>query len=266
MKQVKIGCDPEFMILASDGKIVPSLTICDDENLKNHFGREVGQGGWLFELRPDPSTNIFALLANIRKIMKIHIRKFPYLKKCIFIGGHAAEDHFAIGGHIHISTDEMYSDDLLESNFKRFINKIIYSGFMHIINDKEGQYVRQTIGYGKARDFRCCKYDSSSLEYRTPPSWLVSPTLAFIFLTLAKICGLLYINKKYFNINDEIYNLSHDTHKGMLLLKRFFTVVKICDGLMEEEDVVKCIEMLENLPNKRINLNWNRDFKIAWQL
>jgi hypothetical protein len=267
MKKVMIGCDPEFMILTNNQKVLPANEICDDYRTSNHFGREIGQNGFVFELRPDPSTNVFAILANIRKILRTHIQNSTYLKNCIFVSGHAvkiAPAHFAIGGHIHISGENGYdTKDLLRHDFRQFINKIIYSGFMYIINDKNGHELRQKIGYGKRRDFRDKEHTA---EYRSPPSWLVSPTLAFMFLTIAKICGLLFINRGIWDIEQDINDLLSTKCRGFCLLRKLITLVKTQKKLMEEEDVIKCLEILNNLPNKRINLVWQRDFKSSWEL
>lgn len=267
MRKITIGADPEFVLIAKN-KPLSAREVCNDWGNHNHFGREIGQDGLVFELRPDPSTDVFAVVANIRKILRIHIQKHPYLKKCIFTGGHAVETQdraFAIGGHIHMDTKAEDAVGMLEDNkFQHFLNKIIYNGFMSIINDKKNHAIRKHIGYGKANDFR--NKGNGTIQYKTPPSWLVSPTLAFIFLALAKICGLLYINKQAWKTTTSINDIIEGKDKGLILLKRLSAIVQTEREMMQEEDIVKCLEIIDNLPQRHKSLSWQRDFKQAWRL
>lgn len=273
MKKITIGADPEFMIFINNMPL-PACVLCDDRILSNHFGRDTGQDGYVFELRPDPSTDVFAVLANIRKILQVHIQEFPYLKKCVFIGGHTvsvvSQNYFAIGGHVHISAGN-YEDthDLNTNIFKDFLDKIICSGFMYLIDDRENHIIRKRKNYGKPKSFAYLRNSILTLEYRTPPSWLVNPTLAFMFLALAKICGLLFVNRKIWDTSQKIYNISLEKGRGLNLLKKFIAIVEINEELMRGEDVAKCVEILNNLSDRhtrRVNILWNRDFKSFWRL
>lgn len=274
MRKITIGADPEFMIITGDGKALPAREICDDGDNSNHFGRERGQNGYVFELRPDPSTDVFSVIANIRKILRIHMQQYPYLKKCTFTGGHIVETEttgrqtghgsFAVGGHIHIGIIGDLAYELDNDKFRHFLNKIIFNGFMGVINDKKNHSLRKKIGYGKAGDFRASGEDS--LQYKTPPSWLVSPTLAFMFLTLAKICGLLYINRQSWRVAASIDGMVIGKDKGLVLLKRLSAIVKMKQEMMQEEDIQECLKIIDNLPQRHKGLSWQKDFKLSWGL
>jgi len=254
MKRIKIGADPEFCILTPTNKLLNARHICLDGNKRKKFGRE----NVAFELRPDPSYNIFVIIANIRHLLVNTINKYPILKKCKFIAGHCVVDQ-PIGGHIHFEMDG--DGELNDKLFKYFIDKVLYRGLAEIIDDKPGLRMRRKYEYGKRRDFR--NDNGVSIEYRSSISWLYSPSVAFIYLTLAKICGLLYLNRYKFNIN--IDTINNTKRSGRILLRRIITLVECQYELMEEKDIYKCVALIKRLPTV-VNINWSKDFKSNWQI
>lgn len=253
MKRVTIGCDPEFVIKSShNGSIIVARDICGD--MRGRIGTDIC--GRQMELRPRYSSNIFTVLTNIRSLLRTLLESNPKLKDYGFIGGHFYKT--AIGGHIHIRSTDGRS---LGNPVIGLLDKILSNGLAYIIDDLQGKEQRNGEGYGQVGDWR---HSGAGVEYRTPPCWLVSPTLTFMYLTLAKICGLLALNEKEFDI--DVDNIVFSRRCGISLLKFLVTKIRNIPPLMEEEDVVLCIKLIGDIKENAKKVNWNRDFKKAWGL
>jgi hypothetical protein len=251
MIRVMIGCDPEFVIIKRR-KLVPMEQVLKDGRKTKKIGLDMG---WkVMELRPDPSEDIFVLIAHIRHLLKHILKHHTGLRNCRFIAGHYA-CYEALGGHIHISVVDS-NESLTTQAFKIYLDTVISGGLMKLINDKKHHATRKANGYGRdyVHDLWHDVFRSKNgvLEYRTPPSWLVSPSLAFMFLGLAKICALLYLNKQ-----------------PKILPNNIPDIIRVVTGLpwlMKQPDVAKCIELLDNL-KRDTDANWiNVDFKKTWNL
>jgi hypothetical protein len=249
MIRVMIGCDPEFVIVKSR-KLVPMEQILKDGHKTKKIGLDMG---WkVMELRPDPNEDIFILIAHIRHLLKRILKHHIGLRRCRFVAGHYASAE-PLGGHIHIGVVDS-NESIATENFKIFLDKIIGGELMGLINDTQRHRTRRTYGYGQRYIHHpdSFRVKNRILEYRTPPSWLVSPSLTFMFLGLAKICALLFLNKKPRILPTTIPEL--------------IKVVTRLPYLMNQPDVAKCIELLTNL-KKNTEENWLEiDFKNTWNL
>lgn len=266
MRKVTIGCDPEFVVMDNNCAI-PAYLMTDDFAHDAPLGSEIAQEMIVHELRPHYYHNTFKVLANIQKLLAEYIKRFPNVRNYQFIAGHMIANTYYTGGHIHIGWQKPTEDKVLnwdqERELRNFIDKIIRCGFMTVINDKDNHMKRKHAHYGRNNH---SVFPRHGIEYKTPPSWLVNPTLTFIFLTLAKICVLMYLNADIWQANEYIKSIIRKQSSGIRFLKNFINEVKKIDELMKEEDVRKCIELLSNLRRRLVYINWEHDFLPNWGL
>ena len=260
MNRVLIGCDPEFVIIKGRHS-VSMCQIIKDDHKDNKIGLDMGRK--VVELRPDPSDDIFVLVAHIRHLLKTIVDSRKGLKKCKFIAGHYAGDE-PLGGHIHISCSSLRENNKLHAeDFTRFLDTIIGNGLMYTVNDMEAHNNRNDCDYGHLGDSRVG--NSGSLEYRTPPSWLVSPSLAFMFLGLAKICAIIYLNPSDYSRKVVTEATDYDGENGRPYLHKVLQIAKHRHAMMKMPDVVKCIELIEGV-KRNTKHSWNVDFKPNWEI
>lgn len=171
--KLTLGADPE-LILHKDGRVAPANQYF---NSSDEFGCDGNSS--VAELRPKPSKTPWGLVSYIAQLIDWGHKEFPELKMA---AGAMAFD-YAIGGHIHFSVPAT-------PNRISNLDTLLCAIENHIYPSRDIQK-RRNNGYGQLSAFRRKSY---GIEYRTPVSWLTSPTIALVFLTVAKLAV----------INDEI--------------------------------------------------------------
>lgn len=176
---VLLGADPEFLLLAPNGKVVPAsrylptvgLAGCDSVVRR-------GIRLWpLVELRPDPAEEPAAVTESIRRLLAAANRKFGH-EPLTWLAGAWPVPGLPLGGHIHISGAAPTGERL------RALDNAVALPLRLL--EPDGAAARRP-RYGALGDFR--KQPHGGFEYRTPPSWLVSRRLARGVLALAKIAA-----------------------------------------------------------------------------
>jgi hypothetical protein len=174
---------------------------------------------------------------------------------CRWLAGALPYKGFPIGGHIHFSGVGL--------NFKLLRSLDNYLTLPLIcLEDSRG--IERRPKYGFLGDFRIPTH--GGFEYRTPPSWLISPTLTKGVFALAKV------------IASEYQNLQLEPFKDFELQKAYYTG----DKKLLKPYVRKLQADLENLKTyhiyedylepffKRVKEGkpWNEseDFRKHWQL
>lgn len=182
-----LGADPEFMFIAN-GKPVHA------EALKLTAGLCVGadNNGRLVELRPKPSRFALKVLASVASELKWLALMYPKALDCEWkAGAYAGQD--GLGGHVHFGrkraalplgpscpyTDahEVIALDHLEMLLE---SSEVFSKRECTLRRKESHGGH----YGNLSDVRA---QAHGWEYRTLPSWLNSPWLAYLSLVLSKL-------------------------------------------------------------------------------
>ncbi|MDP5273966.1 putative amidoligase domain-containing protein [Chengkuizengella axinellae] len=171
-----IGTDLEFLLRNAKGKVTFA---------SKFFGRK-GQVGcdsvvngnkWIFpiaELRPSPSKEPIQIINNIYKLMQ-YAEKQINDAKIEWVAGGMPVKGLPLGGHIHISG--IWLNSFLLRAFDNYLTLPLM-----MIEDQTSLLRRPK--YGFLGDFRIQVY---GFEYRTPPSWIVSPAIANGVLTLARL-------------------------------------------------------------------------------
>ncbi|SFJ50339.1 putative amidoligase domain-containing protein [Thermoflavimicrobium dichotomicum] len=181
--QIVLGADPEFVVQSNRGKLVIASKYfpkngrvgCDDIWIgQNHANKPV------VEIRPDPTSDPRRLMANIYQNLLYATKKIGHLP-ATWLAGSMPYKGFPLGGHIHFSG--------IQPNFKllRALDNYLALPFI-LAEDPAGKKRRPKYGY--LGDFRYQEH--GGFEYRTLPSWLVSPILTKGAFALAKLIGAYY--------------------------------------------------------------------------
>ncbi|MCD1257343.1 hypothetical protein B5M42_000650 [Paenibacillus athensensis] len=188
-ERAMLGCDPEFLLLNPQGKVVSA---------DRFFAREgavgcdaVVQSGHrillpLAELRPRPSDDPRELTGNLHRTMQLAARAIPDDSLAWLSGGMPLKG-FALGGHIHFSRVQ------LNVHLLRALDN--YLALPLLLLEGAGARGRRP-RYGFLGDFR--RQSHGGFEYRTPPSWLASPAIARGVLTLASLIADNYARLSVF--------------------------------------------------------------------
>ena len=187
----QIGCDPEFVALDKDLKLIKT-TFVTDEDLDKSAVTEVGfdHNGRVIELRPKPTQGTFALCRRLQRLVGEAIEQFPNASK--FRAGATCSGE-SLGGHVHFGVPvytqgngyytEVNPDIALPISA---LDKVTYI-LEHLDILPMGESANRRKGkFGKWGDIR----DSDGhLEYRTMASWLYDPRVSFLCLTAAKLAA-----------------------------------------------------------------------------
>jgi hypothetical protein len=180
-RRLLLGADPEYALLMPSGKVAPA---------SRYFGFGVGGAAGadamrvgrrvlypVAELRPAPAEGPAALAANVRRLLARAAAKVgdPALR---WVAGGMPVPGLALGGHIHISGAP------LTGRLLRMLDSCAAYP-LALVEDPAGRGRRPR--YGVLGDFRLQPH--GGFEYRTLPSWLVSPAAAKAAFALALLCA-----------------------------------------------------------------------------
>lgn len=180
-----LGADPEFVLRKSNGKFILASTFftksgsvgCDQIWLKGDKTRKKLP---IVELRPIPSTEPRRLVRNIYARLLAANKKINDSDIQFLAGSHPLKG-YPIGGHIHFSKIN------LNSFFLRALDNYLALP-LFILEDPSGFSRRPK--YGFVGDYR--EQFHGGFEYRSLPSWLVSPKVTKGVVALAKLIASSY--------------------------------------------------------------------------
>jgi hypothetical protein len=193
LEEIVLGADPEFIMESPQGKLL----------IASHYFPIRGKVGcdaiWmgqnrsqkpLVELRHDPTEDPRHLVVRIYQSL-IFANKKMSKGPAKWLAGAMPYEGFPLGGHIHFSG--------IQPDFKllRALDNYL-SLLLVIVEDEKGKTRRPK--YGFLGDFRYQDY--GGFEYRTPPSWLVSPTLTKGVFVMAKLIAANYKQLQHHPLED----------------------------------------------------------------
>jgi len=196
-RQLLIGADPEFVLVTPSGRIAAA---------SRFFGEGVGGAAGsdalrigrrvlypVAELRPAPAADPAALAAHLRRLLLRAAAKVsdPSLR---WVAGAMPVPGLALGGHIHISGAP------LTTRLLRLLDSFAAIP-LALIEDPAGRARRPR--YGSLGDYRLQPH--GGFEYRTLPSWLVSPAAAKSAFALALLCAREQWTLRHIPALDEQY-------------------------------------------------------------
>lgn len=191
--QVLLGADPEFILIDSHGR----LKMASDYFTRRGFvgcdaiwrGRDRTRKP-LVEIRPRPSHTPRDLVIRLYRGM-LYAAKRINNSQIKWLAGALPYPGLPIGGHIH------FSGVPLGSAILRSLDNYLALPLV-LVEDERG--VKRRPKYGFLGDFRE-KYHGG-FEYRTPPSWLISPTLTKGIFSLARVIAFNYPYLTQFPLED----------------------------------------------------------------
>lgn len=180
---IVLGADPEFLLVNASGKVVQAAAFLPR---KGQVGCDLVRirGKAMFplaELRPDPSPDPLRLAANVRRALLAAHSMIPDLPEVAWLAGGMPARGFALGGHIHIS------GVVPDGRLLRALDNYLALPLL-MIEDERTKARRPR--YGLPGD--CRRKAHGGFEYRTLPSWLVSPRVAKGVLALAAVIARRY--------------------------------------------------------------------------
>jgi len=179
-ESILVGLDIEFVLTDAGGSLVPADRFLPRGGPAGHDG-VVMQGRMvraLAELRPSPSREPRRLYAELTRTMRLAARRIrdPALA---WRAGATPVPGVCTGGHIH------FSGVALSFELLRALDNYLALP-LALLEDDRAIERRAKFGWlGHAR-----MKPHGGFEYRTPPSWIVSPTVARGVLALAKLIAV----------------------------------------------------------------------------
>lgn len=177
-KPVVFGMDPEFLLRNSQGKIVPASRYLPSKGGAGYdsatvLGRKHIHP--LAELRPEPSDNVTILVNNLRRTMWIAATQITDHSLQWIAGGMPIQG-LPLGGHLHMS------GITLNSQLIRALDNYLALPLIMIEDTSTGGRRKK---YGRLGDIR--RPGHGGFEYRTLPSWIVSPSITKGVLALISL-------------------------------------------------------------------------------
>jgi len=256
-KQVVIGADPEFVLQDQNGKMVlasnylpkKGMVGCDQIWINQDRNQKP-----IAELRPVPSDNVRAFIIQLYKSMLFASKKIKN-KKIKWLAGAMPIRGYPIGGHIHFSNVQ------LNSFLLRALDNYL-TLTLTMLEDRNG--INRRPKYGFLGDFR--EQFHGGFEYRTPPSWLVSPTITKGVIALSKLIAENYIYLYQHPLeNTDVQRAYYEGDKEKLRP----IVTELWDELKQLEDFrlyEKYLLPLEKLLAQGYTWKENIDIRKAWRI
>lgn len=174
--KITLGADPEFVLLGKDGKLVAASRYLPPEGLAG-CDSVVRRGVrvWpLVELRPEPASEPAAVVASLRRLLGAATKRIGGAQ-LTWLAGALPIRGLPLGGHVHIGGAAPTGERL-----RALDNAVALP--LRLMEPASAASRRPR--YGNLGDWR---RQPHGFEYRTPPSWLLSPKLALGTLSLAQI-------------------------------------------------------------------------------
>lgn len=192
-QQILLGADPEFIIKSPKGHLVLASNYFP---MKGKVGCDaiwLGQNRKdkpLFELRPEPTSDPRKLVIRIYEGLLLAAKKVSHVSGK-WLAGNMPVAGLPLGGHIHFSG--------IKPDFKLLRALDNYLALPLILAEDESGIKRRP-NYGYLGDYRLKHY--GGFEYRTLPSWLVSPILTKGAFAIAKCVAHNYQRLQYKPLGD----------------------------------------------------------------
>ena len=240
-------------------------------HVNKSFGYD-GAGGPA-ELRPAPSACAATVVYRLQNLI-VNSEPARALQEYEWICGNGTPRH-PIGGHIHIgaygaSNKQDKAPVITPSAKLSTLLSHLLVPFAIALSTPEGLRIRLSTTYGALDDIR---HQPHGLEWRTLPSWLFSPWIAYFFLEGAKLIALEYVNAQYTTTELDgllplslIYSALSTSKLKAAVLKKLDAVaesLRELDGWEDVPQLDKALNKVLDLVSK--DITWDGvDFKSNW--
>jgi len=251
-----MGMDPEFVLMRDSGEIVHASDFMERGGVAGSDAVRF-QGEVIYpiaELRPSPKPTPKALLLEMQKAMheahsQIHDHSLSWR------AGALPYVDFPLGGHIHFSGVRL-SLSLLQALDNYLALPLV------LLEDPKGRSRRPRYGY--LGDFR--RQAHGGFEYRTLPSFLVSPLVAKVSLYVAYLIARYSDRLPARPLNSERYHRAYYEGDKPVLKECMAGWHRDLSALPEYSDYAREIELA--LSHMEAGRTWDesRDIRPLWNI
>ncbi|MFC5648405.1 hypothetical protein ACFPYJ_04565 [Paenibacillus solisilvae] len=255
-KEQLIGADPEFLLLSKQGKVVSAARYLEGGHGTGCDAVVVG-GRVMYpvaELRPAPASTPVRLAHHIHQLLLQANMRISDQTLRWAAGGMPAPG-FALGGHIHLSGVKLTS---------RLLHQLdSYLALPLAMIESANEQLRRP-RFGSLGDFRFQPH--GGFEYRTLPSWLVSPLAAKGAFALMLLCAretdqLLYLPSREERIIDAYYSGDRIQLRGCLE-----PLIAAMKATRSYEELSRWIEPLMNAALQGRIWDTQADIRLKWRI
>lgn len=216
IKEVLVGCDPEFELV--DGNTILNAG-CDIDEEEIDCDGQIGLDGSgdQIEIRPDPGTPI-KVTQNIRKLIKNFADLYEY---DLSDEGH----EYPLGGHIHVGIGRNWHPD----------RKLI-----ELLDDFIGRPTIELSGEARSeyKNLSEVRSQPHGFEYRSAPAAIFhDPAIACICMKLARNLTIRYLNEEVLQYN-EVPNIDDYISVGGLSKQQSIYFMKFCKSYKPTKSII----------------------------
>lgn len=256
-KECVLGADVECVLRHTSGKY----------DLASRYFSKKGKIGYdaiwlrgnrnkhpLVEFRPAPSKNPKDIYTQLYRSLKAAVAKVNN-SKIVWLAGGKPLKGYPIGGHIH------FSQVHLDASLLRALDNYITLP-LSLMESKESLSRRPK--YGFLGDYR--EQFHGGFEYRTPPSWMVTPEITRGVLSIAKVVANDYKTLNWLPLNS--YEVQKEFYQGNreALYPTASAILDQLKGCPSYKNEQKDIDSFFKLLDKRFVWNEYQDIRKAWRL
>lgn len=254
-----LGADPELIFVNGKDEIIPAIEVLTDDHLGRYgFDSIITQQKVTFpvaEVRPEPKRTPQELFAEIESILD-EMNQYGIHGQYKWLAGGMPKGIIPLGGHLH------FSGVALSSRLLNVLDACLALPFS-LVEDKSSTELRRP-KYGALGDYR--RQDHGGFEYRTLPSWLVTPNMTRAALALGYI--VVKEERTLYHALKLDSSLFVEYHKGNIALVRehakyLFNVLETLESYKEVEEWIAPLKYMI-----QVGKRWNEaeDIKQMWQL
>jgi hypothetical protein len=254
---VVLGMDPEFVLRDKKGNLVSASKYLSKRGSVGCDAIWLSGNRSIFplaEFRPKPAIEPRELIINLYRTMNLATKKIKDSTLEWLAGGLPIEG-YPLGGHIHMSN--IWKNSFLV----RVLDNYLTLPLLMLEDSRSG---RRRPKYGFLGDVRTQFH--GGFEYRTPPSWIVSPTVAKGVIALSRLIADHYWRlDQYPLLSPAVQRAFYNGDKGSLIP----LVKSQWADLMKLPNYEKYRSYLEPLKNQMFAMqswNENQDIRKSWKL
>lgn len=266
--KIFIGSDPEFVFYSDDAATVHAagpIVRSQKRISQQWFGYDGTQGSSCAELRPPPALTVSDFISGIKQAMAFGLKTFPRTSEYRWHAGTFCGGVWPIGGHLHVSCDR--KDNSYVHQLTSLLDMTVGIPFARIeLPGERLARLRANPGpepYGGMGIYRNQKW---GIEYRTPPSWLVSPMFASAAFAGAHLAAVSSRNLDIPRIDVDV-SRQRRANANNNLLESWEVVARYVRTLPDYDDYAKYLEPLYRMADR--SERWqplSEDMKDTWGL
>ncbi|MFS8569836.1 MAG: hypothetical protein FWJ62_02280 [Thermaerobacter sp.] len=251
-----IGADPEFMLVHRRTRrlIVASYYLRKEGSLGLDNQRLAGSRTRrpIAEVRPRPAAEPAQVVERIRRLLRRMPRRLRH-RSVRWCAGSGPRGSYPIGGHVH------FSGLPLSAGLVRALDAYLALPLAMVEDPRRARRRRRR--YGFLSDVR---EKSWGFEYRTPPSWLVTPGYARAVLSLARLVAMHWRRLERDPFLDPSVVRAFKMCDKAVLRPHFEAVWADLQALPDYARYAADLDALAAVARSGRSWNEQRDFRLAW--